>query len=193
MHKRTMIGILLASVAWMAVEQEVRAQDDRIRKLEQRVKALEQRVSDADSPGSTMGGYLLAAFSLLALAWFCGLWARSTGRDFWLWFVGGVLFNFLALIVLYWVVPPVRVPLRQLWPSAALASVAIELLIKAFAFYAARTTANSVYGPLGALFTFLLLIYLLGTVLLLGAELIAAGASRHKGRRTDAQRQLPPK
>jgi len=106
---------------------------------------------------------------------------------------GGLVVGFLALIVLYWVVPPVRVPLRQLWPSAALASVAIELLIKAFAFYAARTTANSVYGPLGALFTFLLLIYLLGTVLLLGAELIAAGASRHKGRRTDAQRQLPPK
>ena len=105
---------------------------------------------------------------------------------------GGLVVGFLALIVLYWVVPPVRVPLRQLWPSAALAAVAIELLIKAFSFYAARTTANSVYGPLGALFTFLLLIYLLGTVLLLGAELIAAGASQKKGRPTDAQRQLPP-
>jgi len=106
---------------------------------------------------------------------------------------GGLVVGFLALIVLYWVVPPVRVPLRQLWPSAALAAVAIELLIKAFSFYAARTTANSVYGPLGALFTFLLLIYLLGTVLLLGAELIAADASRHNGRRTDAQMRLPPK
>jgi uncharacterized BrkB/YihY/UPF0761 family membrane protein len=59
-----------------------------------------------------------------------------------------------------------------------LAAVAIELLIKGFAFYAARTAANSVYGPLGALFTFLLLIYALGTVLLLGAELTAARGVR---------------
>ena len=73
-------------------------------------------------------------------------------------------------------------------------SLAVQLVAEAGkGVSAARTTANSVYGPLGALFTFLLLIYLLGTVLLLGAELIAAGASRHKGRRTDAQRQLPPK
>jgi membrane protein len=90
---------------------------------------------------------------------------------------GGLLVGFLALMVLYWVVPPVRVGLGQVWPSAALAAIALELLIKGFAFYAARTTANSVYGPLGALFTFLLLIYLLGTVLLLGAELTATRAS----------------
>lgn len=86
---------------------------------------------------------------------------------------GGLLVGFLALIVLYRVVPPVRVGFAQIWPSAALAAVAVELLIKGFAFYAARTTANSIYGPLGALFTFLLLIYLLGTILLLGAELTA--------------------
>ncbi|MGN6558223.1 MAG: YihY/virulence factor BrkB family protein [Solirubrobacterales bacterium] len=94
---------------------------------------------------------------------------------------GGLLVGFLALIVLYWVVPPVRMGFRQVWPSAALAAVAIELLIKGFAFYAARTTANSVYGPLGAVFTFLLLIYLLGTVLLLGAELTATGSATPRG------------
>jgi membrane protein len=90
---------------------------------------------------------------------------------------GGLLVGFLALIVLYWVVPPVRVGFGQVWLSAALAAAGIELLIKGFAFYAARTTANSVYGPLGALFTFLLLVDLLGTVLLLGAELTAARSS----------------
>jgi membrane protein len=89
----------------------------------------------------------------------------------------GLLVAFLALGVLYSVVPPVRVPLGYVWPSAALGAVAIELLIKGFALYAARTGANSVYGPLGAVFTFLLLIYLLGTVLLLGAELTAARSS----------------
>ena len=101
MHKRTMIGILLASVAWMAVAQDVRAQDDRMRKLEQRVQALEQRVSDADSPGSTIGSYLFAASSLLGIAWFCGLWARSTGRDFWLWFAAGAVFNIFALFAVW--------------------------------------------------------------------------------------------
>jgi membrane protein len=89
----------------------------------------------------------------------------------------GLLVGFLAFSVLYWVVPPVRVQLGHVWPSAALTAVATELLIKGFAFYVARTTANSVYGPLGALFTFLLLIYLLGTVLLLGAELTATRSS----------------
>jgi membrane protein len=95
----------------------------------------------------------------------------------------GLLIGFIALSVLYWVIPPVRVEFRHVWPSAALGAVAIELLIKGFAFYAARTTANSAYGPLGALFTFLLLIYLLGTVLLLGAELTAARSSERASSR----------
>jgi membrane protein len=85
----------------------------------------------------------------------------------------GLLVGFLAFLVLYSVVPPVRVPLRLVWPSAALAAIAIEVLIRGFAVYTARTGANSIYGPLGAVFSFLLLIYLLGTILLLGAELTA--------------------
>ena len=31
---------------------------------------------------------------------FCGLWARNNGRDFWLWFVGGLIFTIFALIFL---------------------------------------------------------------------------------------------
>jgi membrane protein len=98
---------------------------------------------------------------------------------------GGLLVGFLALAVLYRVVPPVQVPLRYVLPSSALTAVAIELLIKGFAFYAARTAGHSVYGPLGALFTFLLLIYLLATVLLLGAELTALHTRRSEERRAD--------
>lgn len=108
-------------------------------------------------------------------------------------FGAGLMVAFLALLVLYWVVPPVRAPFRYVWPSAALAAVAIELLIKGFAFYTARTATNSVYGPLGALFTFLLLVYLLGTVLLLGAELTAARAGEDEGWQTEAQRQPSPR
>jgi membrane protein len=86
----------------------------------------------------------------------------------------GLAVAFLALLVLYAAVPPVRVRFGRVWPSAALAAVAIELLIKGFAFYAARTSYNRIYGPLGTLFGLLLLIYLLATILLLGAELTAA-------------------
>jgi membrane protein len=91
---------------------------------------------------------------------------------------GGLLVGFLAFAVLYSVVPPVRAGFRCVWPSAALAALAVEALVRGFAIYAARTSLNHIYGPFGALFSFLLLIYLLGTVLLLGAELTAV---RQKG------------
>jgi membrane protein len=86
---------------------------------------------------------------------------------------GGLLVAFLALAVLYSVAPPVRVRFRLVWPSAVLGAIAIELLVRGFAIYAARTSLNHIYGPFGTLFTFLLLVYLLGTVLLVGAELTA--------------------
>ena len=86
---------------------------------------------------------------------------------------GGLLIGFVALAVVYSVVPPVRVRFADVWPVAVLAAVAVEVLIRGFAVYAARTSLNHVYGPLGTVFAFLLLIYLLGTILLVGAELIA--------------------
>jgi len=95
---------------------------------------------------------------------------------------GGLFVAFLALALLYSVVPPVRVPFRRVWPSALLAAAAVELLIRGFAWYAAHTSLDRIYGPLGAVFAFLLLVYFLGTVLLVGAELTAfrqlTGASR---------------
>ena len=87
---------------------------------------------------------------------------------------GGLLVCFLALLVVYSVVPPMQVRFRLVWPSAVLAALVIEALIRGFAIYATRTSLNHIYGPFGAIFTFLLLIYLLATILLLGAELIAA-------------------
>jgi membrane protein len=101
----------------------------------------------------------------------------------------GLLVGFLALTVLYSAVPPIRVRLRLVWPSAALAALAIEILIRGFAFYAARTSLNHIYGPFGVVFTFLLLIYLLATILLLGAELTAAREQRATPR--EDMRPLP--
>ena len=86
----------------------------------------------------------------------------------------GLLVVFLALLVVYLVVSPVPVRLGLVWPSAALAAVASEVLIKGYALYSARTSLKGVYGPFAAVFGFLLLFYLLGSILLLGAELTAA-------------------
>jgi hypothetical protein len=73
------------------------AQESRLDQLEKRVQHLEQR----NSFGSAMETYALSGFSLLGLATFCGLWARSTGRDPWLWFVAGLVFSLFALIAVW--------------------------------------------------------------------------------------------
>jgi membrane protein len=85
------------------------------------------------------------------------------------------LLVFAALLALYRFVPPVTMPLRLLWPSALAAAVAFEVCVYGYAVYATRfADFNSVYGPIGAVLAFLLLVYLLAAIVLLGAETAAA-------------------
>jgi len=42
--------------------------------------------------------YLPAAFPIVGIGLYCGLWARNSGRDFWLWFTAGLVFSIFALI-----------------------------------------------------------------------------------------------
>jgi membrane protein len=82
---------------------------------------------------------------------------------------------FVALLLLYRVVPPVTMRLRLLWPSAAAAAIAFEVAVYGYAIYATRIASfNTVYGPIGAVLLFLLLVYLLAAIVLLGAETAAA-------------------
>lgn len=86
---------------------------------------------------------------------------------------------FVALLALYRLVPPVRSPLADLWPSALAAAVAFEFAMAGFAFYAAHVANHSsVYGPIGTVLLFLLLVYVLAIVVLLGAETAAARGLR---------------
>jgi len=86
---------------------------------------------------------------------------------------------FAAFFALYRLVPPASTR-PHVWPSALGAAIACEIVVAGFAFYAVRMADfNSVYGPLGGVFAFLLLVYLLATVMLLGAE-SAARAERPK-------------
>jgi membrane protein len=87
---------------------------------------------------------------------------------------------FVALLALYRFVPPVTEPLRLLWPSALASAVAFEVCAYGYAVYTTRfADFNSVYGPIGAVLAFLLLVYLLAAIVLLGAETAAARRLPH--------------
>jgi membrane protein len=106
-----------------------------------------------------------------ALGWTGGATALSSLAEV----ASSTLVVFAALLALYRLVPPVRTPVALLWPSALAAAVAFELTVYGYAVYATRFASfNTIYGPIGAVLAFLLLVYLLAAIVLLGAETAAA-------------------
>jgi membrane protein len=86
-----------------------------------------------------------------------------------------VLVIFVAVLLIYRVVPPVRVNWGGVWPAALTVAVAFHLVMAGFSFYLAHFASYStVYGSLGALFAVLVLVYLLASLLLMGAEIMLA-------------------
>ncbi len=111
-----------------------------------------------------------------ALGWTGDASAFSTVAEV----VTSTLVIFVALLALYRFVPPVRMSVVALWPSALAAAIVFHLTVYGYAIYATRfATFNTIYGPLGAVLAFLLLVYLLAAIVLLGAE-TAAARSRSK-------------
>jgi hypothetical protein len=101
MHKLAIFGMALVPMILMAQAPVALAQDNRLEKIESRLQALEQRM-DADGwSGFSTIPYLPAAITVLAIALFCGRWAQQNGRDFWLWFLGALIFNLCAVIYLW--------------------------------------------------------------------------------------------
>jgi membrane protein len=89
--------------------------------------------------------------------------------------VSSTLLIFAALLALYRFVPPVAMPVSRLWPSALAAAIAFHLAVYGYAIYATRFASfNTIYGPIGAVLVFLVLVYLLAAIVLLGAETAAA-------------------
>jgi membrane protein len=83
--------------------------------------------------------------------------------------------TFVVLFVIYRFVPPVRPSRRVVWLPALLATIGFHLATAVYALYLARFgDVTAVYGPLGAVLGFLLVVYCGVTVILLGAELVAA-------------------
>ena len=81
----------------------------------------------------------------------------------------------LAFAFLYRFVPPVPARIRDVVPGAIVAAVGVHLASAGFSIYLARFGGfNNVFGPLGAILAFLLLVYAAAAILLLGACVAAA-------------------
>jgi len=81
----------------------------------------------------------------------------------------------LAFGFLYRFVPPVPVKIRDVVPGAIVAAVGVHLASAGFSIYIARFGGfNNVFGPLGTILAFLLLVYAAAAILLLGACVAAA-------------------
>ncbi len=83
--------------------------------------------------------------------------------------------TFGALLLLYRLVPRARLPYRDLAVGALAAAIASEAIRIGFSYYLARVARyDLLYGALGSVFAFLLVVYLQAIVLLLGAEIAQA-------------------
>jgi membrane protein len=83
--------------------------------------------------------------------------------------------TFVAILLLYRILCPVPVRVADLWPAALLAAVAIQIAVAGFGFYLAHFSSfSAIYGSLGAMLGFLLLVYVIAALLLFGAEVAAA-------------------
>ena len=58
---------------------------------------LETRLSELES---TVDELASAGFVIFLFGAFCALWAQNSGRNAWLWFFLGGIFNFIAVLVL---------------------------------------------------------------------------------------------
>jgi membrane protein len=97
------------------------------------------------------------------------------GRGSVLGFVVPLILAFGVLLLLYRLVPTARLPFRDLWIGALAAAAASEAIKIGFSYYLTTIARyDALYGSLGSVFAFLLVVYLQASVLLFGAELSSA-------------------
>ncbi|HEX5961470.1 MAG TPA: YihY family inner membrane protein [Rhodanobacteraceae bacterium] len=130
----------------------------------------------------TLGPVLFVA-GVAASSWVYAqpLWRGVAGHGmggFRLWALAPFLITWLALAVLYIVVPNRRARWREAVFGALLASILFELVRKGFAVYVhAFANYREVYGALAAIPIFMIWIYLSWVIVLLGATFSAALAA----------------
>src|SRR5262245_21774027 len=77
------------------------AQEGRLEQIERRLSHLEQTARSNAGARHPDSDFVVPGVAVLALAAFCALWARSTGRDPWLWLAAGFVFNVFALLAIW--------------------------------------------------------------------------------------------
>ena len=91
--------------------------------------------------------------------------------------LGGWGFAMLMHMVVYAVIPNVRLPFRALWPGAVLAGTALEITTLVFPLYIRYLAGfNRFGGAFGLVFLVMTWFYFLAYILLAGAEVIALRA-----------------
>ncbi len=101
--------------------------------------------------------------------------------------VGGslatVAISFFALVIIYTVIPNLRLRLRDVWPGAVFATLAGGVAHTGFAMYASRAARfNAVYGSVGVIIGLMFWLYITGVILIFGAEINAALKRRTDGK-----------
>jgi membrane protein len=103
--------------------------------------------------------------------------------------------SFLAiasvLFVLYRYTPRRRVYFADIWPAALLTAAVWEITRRLLALYLERTDMISGYGPIGAAMALLFWLYVVGIIILGGAELAYAIAKER--RHVEPEEELPVK
>lgn len=84
---------------------------------------------------------------------------------------------FFAFLIVYRVVPNRPVTVAEAWPGALLATILWTALRLGFTYYATTVAKyDTVFGPIGTAISVLVFLYFSSVILLLGAELVRAGA-----------------
>ncbi|GAB2799366.1 YihY family inner membrane protein [Halomonas shantousis] len=92
-----------------------------------------------------------------------------------------LLLSFIAFVFIYMAVPNCRVRLRHALIGGAMASLALELARAGFSLYVSSfPTYQVIYGTFATVPLFLLWVFLLWSIVLLGAELTAWLGERHQ-------------
>ncbi len=88
--------------------------------------------------------------------------------------LAGWTITFLALSIIYSVVPNLKLRWRDVWVGAAFATISMELAKRIFVLYTTNLARfNAIYGSVGVIVGLLFWLYIIGNVLVLGAEVSA--------------------
>lgn len=132
-------------------------------------------------------GFTLLVATLSLLVFGVEIYVERFGGPFGalpaVWRVGRWVLAFVvvttALSVLYYLAPDARVPFKWITPGGFTATVLMFVASTALSFYASRLgNYDQVYGQLGAVIVFMLWLYAVGLMVLVGVEINAVLARR---------------